>query len=108
MQESKISYVKTMRDYRKMNIDEFIHMFEQKDWSEINDMEIDKAVKPVTKFILNAASRCIPKMNISVLEKDKPWVNAALKSKINLRNKLFAIAKKKLQGYQILELLVNT
>ena len=91
--KSNKTYIKTMWDYRKMNIDEFIHMFEQKDWNEINDMEIDEAVKFLTKLILDAASRCIPKRNIYVHEKDKPWVNAALKSKIKQRNKLFAIAK---------------
>ena len=87
------AYTKTMWDYRNMDIDSFINIFESKEWNELLSMEIDEAVKALTEFILDAASRCIPRRTFSVYDKDKPWVNRVLKDAIKRRNKLFKTAK---------------
>ena len=86
-------FVKSVWNYHQMNIDAFIHTFENKDWSVIYNMEIDDAITALTEFILDASSQCIPKRNITVKEKDKPWVSNVLKREIRKRNKLFQKAR---------------
>ena len=43
-----------------MDIDSYIHIFENKNWTEILSMEINDAVNALTNFILNASNPCIP------------------------------------------------
>ena len=87
------SFAKKIWNYREMNIDKFIQIFESKDWTEINDMEVDEAVIALTEFILDASNRCIPKRSISVKGENKPWVRKTLRNQIRKRNKLFQRAR---------------
>ena len=82
------SHVKIVWNYHKTNIDKLIHIFEHKDWHEIIDMGIDEAVRYLTKFILDAASCCIPKRKTYIMDKDKPWVNTTIKTEMQRRNTL--------------------
>ena len=72
-------FMKSVWNYRQMNIDAFIHIFENKDWTEIYNMELDDGINALTEFILQASLQCIPKRSITVKEKDKPWVTNVLK-----------------------------
>ena len=87
------TYKKEIWNYREMDIDSYIQIFENKDWTEITGMEINEAVNALTNFILSASNQCIPKCVIVIKEKDKPWVRKALKINIKVRNKLFRKAK---------------
>ena len=93
----KTEYKKPCRkiiwNYHEMNRDAFIHILEDKDWTEILNKDLDEAVNALTQFILDASNQCIPKRNISVRSNDKPWVRKALKYEIDKRNKLFRRAK---------------
>ena len=84
---------KKIWNYRAMDIDKFIHIFESKDWTEITNNELGEAVNALTKFILDASNQCIPKRDICIKGEDKPWVRKALKIQIRKRNKLFQKAK---------------
>ena len=91
---NKAPFTKEVWDYHRINIDAFIHILAHKNWDDILNNEIDEATQLLTEFILDAASYCIPKIQIHVKRNDKPWVTRALKREIGKRNRLFKSAKR--------------
>ena len=89
---------KRIWNYSKMNIDEFIEIFRNKDWTDTLNKDIDEAVESLSEFVLGAASRCIPKRTISLQHMDKPWVNKNLKIEIRKREKCFQKARASKNG----------
>ena len=85
--------VKSVYDYSRLDIDRFIQIFENKNWDETMNMDVDAAVESLTQFILDAASQSMPKINISSKCNDKPWVGKKLIHELIKRNKLFRVAK---------------
>ena len=86
-------FVKTLWNYREMNIDAFVNFLTNVDWDEIMNNDVNIAAESLTKLILDAAHQCIPQRTINKNSREKPWVTKELKEEIGKRNKLFKKAK---------------
>ena len=92
--QSKASSSRVVWDYARMNPVLFTELLIGTKWDDILDQDLDSATDDFTHTLLNAASKAIPKREITVRNTDKSWVTGELRRCIRKRERLFRRAKR--------------
>ena len=88
------SFKRIIYNYNKLDIEKFCNLLNLIDWAEIiNDRTIDESAELFSRVLLENAKVCMPCKTITVRPYDVPWMTDEIRTLIEERILLHAMAK---------------
>ena len=87
-------YKRTLFNYTKLNKPKLIDEISKLDWDAIVSLDpIDSAADKFSDTLLSVAKLCMPVKEVTINERDAPWITEDIKKKIKKKNLIHRLAK---------------